>query len=170
MNILNNLDKRYDKYANIKHATVLTIDVTNRTCDCIGTDNETVYVNVNYNPAFLATQNFVAPTVNSKVLIALLDEDTPILLSVSNPSTYNVTTVDENGEILENLKNVLDKNIEYLNVFKDDLKNNIQKATWSSPMGVTVATPINWADFENTFKKFEDNMNDIQNRFNNIFS
>lgn len=170
MNILNNFDKRYDMYANIKHAKVLSLDIANRTCDCIGTDLSTVYANVNFNSSFLGTNNFVAPQVGSLVTIALLDAQTSVLLSISNPSTYNITTVDENGEIIENLKNVLNEQTNFFIEFKNKLKDCIQAATFSSPMGVTVATPLNWANFENTFNEFENNLNNINDKFNKLFS
>jgi hypothetical protein len=54
--------------------------------------------------------------------------------------------------------------------FKDDLLDNIKTATWSTPMGVTVATPLNFLDFEKTITDFQKIIDLYKNKIDTLFS
>lgn len=171
MNIINKLDERFNKaYENIKIGVVYSVDLESKTCDCYGIDLVTTITNVSFSPNFNSAISFTAPQKGSQVLVGYLDRDTKVLLNISNPSTYKVTTVDNDGLQIENLKEVLDEFITKQKEFNVEFLDILKKATWSSPMGVTVATPINIVEFE----EFNENNNvfldNIQERFNNLFS
>ena len=149
-------------------ARVISVDLQDRSCECIDITNSIRYSRVRFNAAGSKSTNFVAPKVDSFVFLSFLDDDNAFIVNVSNPSTYSIKTYKDDKET--DLYNSLNSFTEKLETFKNDLLNNIKSATYATPMGVTTPTPINVADFEKTFDNFQNGINDFKENISDLFS
>tara|TARA_R110002126_G_scaffold48851_6_gene135657 strand:+ start:81 stop:563 length:483 start_codon:yes stop_codon:yes gene_type:complete len=133
-------------------ATVIEVEDT--TCDVQLLNSDVilyeVLISIDTNASLEET-----PVVGSKVVVTFLSYNTAFISMNTMVNDISIVTKDEDGNIIESLKEVLIDTLDFL-------QTNIEQMTHSTPAGPTVPIPINNASFLKT-------KTDLIGRINKIF-